>query len=65
MKLNFTYIKEIYNKRKKEKSTYVGIITAIASIFSISLTGVPVEIIATAIASTIGGALTVANTTKK
>lgn len=64
MKLNFTYIKELLTKRSKEKSTYVGIITAVASIFSISLAGVPVEIIATAIASTVGGALVSANTTK-
>lgn len=64
MKLNFTLIKETVIKRIKEKSTWVGIITTVGSVFSLSLTGMPIEIIATAIASTIGGALTVANTTK-
>lgn len=74
MKFNKQVIKDMFSnkvkstkdkivKRVKEKSTWAGVITAVASIFSISLTGVPVDIIAGAIASTVGGMFISANTT--
>lgn len=57
--------KTVAIKRAKEKSTWLGIITKVASVVGLSLTGVPVDLLAGMVATYVGGILTAANTTKE
>ena len=59
-----TDVKSTFIKRIKEKSTWVGVITKIASVIGFSLTGMPIEYIAGLAVTYVGGIFTAANTTK-
>ena len=57
-------VKATITKRIKEKSTWIGVFTKVASLVGFSLTGVPIEYLAGLAATYVSGMLTAANTTK-